>query len=839
MTEQEHTAGQDGDSRQPGSRSGSNQDGSGQRGRHSWGSKAAKAPRKDEGAAPDRSTDASERVERDRSSSGSLSERPASTSSADRRSDSPEAGIRGAGDEGRPAGGFSGRSSEGRPAGGRSPWKGQSDTRGADRREGKPAWKGRSDDRPTEGQGGRTERPAQGGFQRDRPASGRDARSTPGRDGGQGGRRNDTGGRDTGQSAPRSYGRPDRGTDEGRGAQLRGAASRGGSASGSAADKQSRFGGRGGATSDRTSGSERPWQSRSSSPEGRTSGPRTSSDRSDSFRRPSDRNERGAGGFRSGDDRRGGGRPDEASSAGPRTHNARDLRSANRPDRERSPEIDEDVKGDELDRVTRAQVRNLEERSALWVSKHLVMAGRLLDIDPELAFQHALAASRRGGRLAAVREAVGLTAYAAGHYGEALREFRTFRRISGSNVHLPVMADCERGLGRPDRALDLARSEEAESLDAAGKAELAMVISGARADLGQLDAAVSALEIPQLDLHRAFAFSPRLFRAYADALDAVGRSDQSDKWRRQARVAEKALGLDDDLEPDIIDLGEDDEPVSSPVPRVADLLGTPAPSEDGPVGGSASKGGEQPIEPAAAEQRRGEPLQQAPLGGHGGERPSEESGDEGTAPDAGDAEVSGEPAVLGDADRPEASEPNLVGGMSLDLEADLEQLGEGRVADDMPESHSSEDGHDDAPKVEPEEEPEATSQDERAIALPADASPEGGSPTPVEPLQTEMLFSMDGSGSADIDSSDDAPTKVAADTTRRTSFTPAVEFSEGEVRADPTKSNRATVMPGKGSTPATEATQTSGKIADAPAEKAPKRKRSPKAEPVQEDVVDE
>lgn len=227
--------------------------------------------------------------------------------------------------------------------------------------------------------------------------------------------------------------------------------------------------------------------------------------------------------------------------------------------------------------MTRAQVRNLEERSALWVAKHLVMAGRLIDVDPEEAFQHALAASRRGGRLAAVREAVGLTAYAAGHYGEALREFRTFRRISGSNIHLPVMADCERGLGRPDRALDLARGDEAESLDAAGKAELAMVVSGARTDLGQLDAAVAALEIPQLDLHRAFSFSPRLFRAYADALDAAGRSGQSGTWRRQASVAEKALGLDEELEPDIIDLGDedgDDTPVS--VPKLADLLGAPA-----------------------------------------------------------------------------------------------------------------------------------------------------------------------------------------------------------------------------------------------------------------------
>ncbi|MDQ1594444.1 MAG: hypothetical protein QOH40_1000, partial [Arthrobacter pascens] len=242
-----------------------------------------------------------------------------------------------------------------------------------------------------------------------------------------------------------------------------------------------------------------------------------------------------------------------------RVPNARDLRSANRPDRERSPEIDEDVTGKELDRATQHQIKTLEPKSAEWVARHLVMAGRLLDEEPELAFQHALAASRRGGRLAAVREAVGLTAYAAGHYGEALREFRTYRRISGSNVHLPVMADCERGLGRPDRALDVVRSEEAQDLDAPGKVELAIVASGARSDLGQLDAAVAELEIPQLDINRAFSYSPRLFRVYADALAAVGRQTESEKWQRQAAVAEEALGMGIAEEPDIIDLGWDEE----------------------------------------------------------------------------------------------------------------------------------------------------------------------------------------------------------------------------------------------------------------------------------------
>ncbi|MGO4385147.1 hypothetical protein [Specibacter sp. RAF43] len=267
--------------------------------------------------------------------------------------------------------------------------------------------------------------------------------------------------------------------------------------------------------------------------------------------------------------------------------NAGDLRSSNRPDRDRSPEIDRDVTGEELDKVTRAQLRILDSRNNEWVSKHLVMAGRLIDFEPELAFEHALAASRRGGRLACVREAVAMTAYAAGNYAEALRELRTYRRISGSNVHLPLMADCERGLGRPDRALDLIKSEDASSLDLAGKVELAIVESGARGDLGDYDAALSALEIPQLDINRAFSFSPRLFRAYGIALRAAGRKAEAKTWEHRAGVAEEALGIEDDTDSLIIDLGADDDEDGvevRPRTRVSDVMdasdaGAPAAAE--------------------------------------------------------------------------------------------------------------------------------------------------------------------------------------------------------------------------------------------------------------------
>ncbi|GAA3691745.1 hypothetical protein GCM10022377_00010 [Zhihengliuella alba] len=281
------------------------------------------------------------------------------------------------------------------------------------------------------------------------------------------------------------------------------------------------------------------------------------------------------------DDRRSGGaersdRPNrDQSSFNPKRG---DLRSSNRADRPRSPEIDDDVTGKELDRAARAELRYLEDPNGTWVAKHLVMAGRLVDLEPELAYEHALAASRRGGRIAVVREAVGLTAYAAGQFADALREFRTFRRISGSNVHLPMMADCERGLGRPEKALELARSEDAANLDTPLKVEMAIVASGAQADLGNHQAALAELEIPQLDINRAYSFSPRLFTVYAEALEELGRHGEAEKWYARVAIAERALGLGDYADPEIMDLGEDEE--DEPKPRVKDILPSDAQNAD-------------------------------------------------------------------------------------------------------------------------------------------------------------------------------------------------------------------------------------------------------------------
>ncbi|MEF9980987.1 MAG: hypothetical protein RR762_06255, partial [Glutamicibacter sp.] len=291
------------------------------------------------------------------------------------------------------------------------------------------------------------------------------------------------------------------------------------------------------------------------------------------------RDDNRGGGFKRADDRRSKGEyparedrfADKRGDA-PRAHNPGDLRISNRADREQSPDIDEDVTGKELDRVARAQLRYLEERSASWVAKHLVMAGRLLEDDPELAYEHTLAASRRGGRVAVVREAVGIAAYHAGKYADALRELRTHRRISGSDYNLPLIADSLRGLGRPEKAIELAQSEECANLESAVKVEMQMVAAGSYGDLGKLDKALAELEsLEQLNFNRAFSFSPRLFTAYADLLSAAGRAEDAKRWNAQVEVAESALGIERETESFIMDLApEMDE--EEETPRAKDLI---------------------------------------------------------------------------------------------------------------------------------------------------------------------------------------------------------------------------------------------------------------------------
>jgi tetratricopeptide (TPR) repeat protein len=224
----------------------------------------------------------------------------------------------------------------------------------------------------------------------------------------------------------------------------------------------------------------------------------------------------------------------------------------------------------------RAALRGLDSRNAQRVAGHLVVAGTLVDDQPEEALAHARAARDRASRVAVVREAVGVAAYHAGDYAEAARELRAYRRMSGDEGYRAVLADCERALGRPEVALRLVREALAERPDAEETVELCLVEAGARQDLGELPAARLVLESalggrPRPDtVDLADPAVLRLSAAYADLLEAVGAESLAEEWHA-------AVAVHTPEESDV-EFSEEELPVTDADPS-AEAAGTPADEE--------------------------------------------------------------------------------------------------------------------------------------------------------------------------------------------------------------------------------------------------------------------
>lgn len=235
-------------------------------------------------------------------------------------------------------------------------------------------------------------------------------------------------------------------------------------------------------------------------------------------------------------DRRGGGRRQHAQRGGadrperrtgPQRSGFREERIMKR---QNDPDIPGDISAKDLDPSVLQDLRSLSKDNADAVARHMVMAAIWMEDDPQLALRHARAAKDRAGRVSVVRETAGIAAYHAGEWKEALTELRAARRISGGPGMLAVMADCERGLGHPEKALELGRTEDLSGLDDDSRVELAIVLAGARADMGDFDSAVVELKSVGLEDTRSDITSMRLFYAFADCLVQAGRGDEAREW---------------------------------------------------------------------------------------------------------------------------------------------------------------------------------------------------------------------------------------------------------------------------------------------------------------------
>jgi len=231
-------------------------------------------------------------------------------------------------------------------------------------------------------------------------------------------------------------------------------------------------------------------------------------------------------------------RNERSSNFKPRNERRGDRSLANRRKDERrpinkdfskDPIIPEGITGEELEKATRGDLLTLSAENAKIVSQHLACVNAFAESDPEVAYEHAQAAVRHAGRVAVVRETAGYAAYRIGKFEIAIKELKAAYRINGDSSIWPVLADCERGLGRPRKALELAGAKEARKLQKEQAIELRIVAAGARRDLGEIDAAIVTLQTNDLNVEND-SWAIRLRYAYADALDAAGRMDEARKW---------------------------------------------------------------------------------------------------------------------------------------------------------------------------------------------------------------------------------------------------------------------------------------------------------------------
>ena len=255
--------------------------------------------------------------------------------------------------------------------------------------------------------------------------------------------------------------------------------------------------------------------------------------------------------------------------------------------RVREPSVPENVQATDLEASARRELRALGRANAENVSRHLVMVQRLLDTDPERAYQHARYAASHAGRIAVVRESAGIAAYLAGHYADALREIRAARRLSGLDMHRAIEADCERGLGRHQQALKVAKGADPDQLDDLEEAELAMVVSGVRHEMGQDDLGLVVIEEAIMMFRGDRETLRRLHSVRADRLEDLGRAAEA------AAVRERiGQGPRDEPEDDVevYDI-EDDYNQEQSVPAESDTSDAAEPSD---TTGAASSDADEP-----------------------------------------------------------------------------------------------------------------------------------------------------------------------------------------------------------------------------------------------------
>lgn len=201
-----------------------------------------------------------------------------------------------------------------------------------------------------------------------------------------------------------------------------------------------------------------------------------------------------------------------------------------------------------LSKESRERLRGLSKEHAENIGLHILAAYALEEEEPKLALEHAKWAAKQASRIDFSRETLAFIAYRQGDYKLAAREFRTAMRMNGYLDYLPFIADCERGIGNLDKALEICMSDEAKSVVGEVKAELFLVYAGVLADTNHIDKAIELVHVMGRSKGLPGEYRMRAIQAEQYFLEEAGRNDE----------ALELEGLLDRLEEQYADL-EDDE----------------------------------------------------------------------------------------------------------------------------------------------------------------------------------------------------------------------------------------------------------------------------------------
>ena len=191
------------------------------------------------------------------------------------------------------------------------------------------------------------------------------------------------------------------------------------------------------------------------------------------------------------------------------------------------PKMPKGIEWSMLSTDDRERLRGLSKEHAENIGLHILAAYTLEERDPELALEHAKWVAHQASRIDFARETLAFVAYRQGDYKLALREFRTAFRMNGFLDYLPFIADCERGMGEPKKAIETAMSDDAKYLRGESKAEMFLVYAGALGDLELWDKAIEIVHTLGRSKGLAGEYRMRAVQAEQYFLEEAGRTDEA------------------------------------------------------------------------------------------------------------------------------------------------------------------------------------------------------------------------------------------------------------------------------------------------------------------------